>query len=97
MELRLDGRTAIITGGAAGIGAATTRALVAVGAGVQTTDVLDAEGEAARGGASRAGTACPLRASRRDGRVRVAAVRTPLRKTCRAAILDCLGASHQHL
>jgi NAD(P)-dependent dehydrogenase (short-subunit alcohol dehydrogenase family) len=45
MELRLDGRTAIVTGGARGIGAATTRALAAAGAGVLTTDVLDAEGE----------------------------------------------------
>ena len=46
MELRLDGRTAIVTGGARGIGAATTRALAAAGAAVLTTDVLDAEGEA---------------------------------------------------
>lgn len=45
MELRLDGRTAIVTGGARGIGAATTRALAAAGAAVLTTDVLDSEGE----------------------------------------------------
>jgi NAD(P)-dependent dehydrogenase (short-subunit alcohol dehydrogenase family) len=46
MELRLDGRTAIVTGGARGIGAATTRVLAAAGEAVLTTDVLDSEGEA---------------------------------------------------
>jgi NAD(P)-dependent dehydrogenase (short-subunit alcohol dehydrogenase family) len=46
MELRLDGRTAIVTGGARGIGAATTRVLASAGAAVLTTDVLDSEGEA---------------------------------------------------
>jgi 3alpha(or 20beta)-hydroxysteroid dehydrogenase len=45
MELRLDGRTAIVTGGARGIGAATTRVLATAGAAVLTTDVLDSEGD----------------------------------------------------
>lgn len=42
---RLDGKTAIITGAARGIGAATARAFAAEGAAVVVTDVLDVEGQ----------------------------------------------------
>lgn len=41
---RLDGRVAIVTGGARGLGAAAAAALCAEGAAVMITDVLDAEG-----------------------------------------------------
>jgi NAD(P)-dependent dehydrogenase (short-subunit alcohol dehydrogenase family) len=41
---RLDGRVALVTGGANGIGAAITRRLVAEGAAVLVTDVEDATG-----------------------------------------------------
>lgn len=44
-----DGKVAIITGGARGIGEATARALVAAGAKVMITDVLTAEGKAVAG------------------------------------------------
>lgn len=43
---RMAGRVALVTGGARGMGAATVRRLVAEGADVVITDVLDAEGEA---------------------------------------------------
>ena len=43
---RLANKTAIVTGGARGMGAATARAFVAEGARVVLTDVQDAEGEA---------------------------------------------------
>ena len=43
---RMAGRVALVTGGARGRGAATVRRLVAEGAEVIITDVLDAEGEA---------------------------------------------------
>jgi len=43
---RLANKTAIVTGGARGMGAATARLFVAEGARVVITDVLDAEGEA---------------------------------------------------
>lgn len=43
---RMAGRVALVTGGARGMGAATVRRLVAEGAQVVITDVLDAEGEA---------------------------------------------------
>ncbi len=43
---RLDGRVALVTGGARGIGAAIVRALVRAGADVVVSDVLDAAGEA---------------------------------------------------
>lgn len=43
---RMDGRVALVTGGARGMGAAEVRRLVAEGAKVVITDVLDAEGEA---------------------------------------------------
>ena len=43
---RLEGRTALVTGGARGIGAAIARAMVAQGAKVVIGDVLDRDGEA---------------------------------------------------
>jgi 3alpha(or 20beta)-hydroxysteroid dehydrogenase len=46
LSVKLRDRTAIITGGARGIGAAVARVLVAEGARVVITDVLDDEGKA---------------------------------------------------
>lgn len=43
---QLEGRVALVTGGARGIGAATAEALADAGAAVMITDVLDAEGGA---------------------------------------------------
>jgi 3alpha(or 20beta)-hydroxysteroid dehydrogenase len=43
---RLDGKVVIVTGGASGIGAATSRALVAQGARVVVADVADRQGAA---------------------------------------------------
>lgn len=43
---RLDGKVAIVTGGARGMGGATSRALLAAGAKVAIADVLEAEGAA---------------------------------------------------
>src|SRR5436190_17055787 len=43
---RLDGKTALISGGARGMGAAEARLFVAEGASVVIGDVLDTEGEA---------------------------------------------------
>ncbi|MGW7689089.1 SDR family oxidoreductase [Streptomyces asiaticus] len=44
--MRFDGRVAIVTGGARGMGAAHVRGLIAEGARVAVCDVLDEEGEA---------------------------------------------------
>ena len=46
MALRFEGRTALVTGGARGIGAAIVRRLHDEGANVAITDVLDDEGRA---------------------------------------------------
>ncbi|MEX0630432.1 MAG: glucose 1-dehydrogenase [Chloroflexota bacterium] len=46
MNSTLDGKVALVTGGARGIGAATCRELAALGAEVVVTDVLDGEGTA---------------------------------------------------
>ena len=43
---KLSGKTAIITGGARGMGAATARVFVAEGANVVITDILEDEGSA---------------------------------------------------
>lgn len=43
---RVAGMAALVTGGARGIGAKTARLLVAEGAQVVITDILDADGEA---------------------------------------------------
>jgi len=45
MAGKLQGRVALVTGGARGIGAASAKALAAAGAAVLITDVLDEEGE----------------------------------------------------
>ncbi|MGQ0620075.1 MAG: glucose 1-dehydrogenase [Panacagrimonas sp.] len=44
---RLDGKTALVTGAARGIGLAVSEALAQVGANVVLTDILEAEGQAA--------------------------------------------------
>ena len=41
---RLDGKVAVVSGGARGIGAATAKAMAAEGASVVLTDLLEAEG-----------------------------------------------------
>ncbi|HUG56221.1 MAG TPA: glucose 1-dehydrogenase [Candidatus Limnocylindrales bacterium] len=46
MDKTLNGKVALVTGGARGIGAATVRAFGEAGASVLATDVLDAEGQA---------------------------------------------------
>lgn len=48
-HLPLSGRTALVTGGARGIGAAIVRKLHAAGASVAITDVLEGEGDALAG------------------------------------------------
>ena len=47
---RLDGRVALVTGAASGIGKATSRRLASEGAGVVVTDLQDEAGEAVAGG-----------------------------------------------
>lgn len=49
VELSLRGKTAIVTGGARGLGAAISRAFVQAGAAVRIVDVLDNEGRALAG------------------------------------------------
>jgi hypothetical protein len=46
MSTSLDGAVAIVTGAARGMGAEHVRGLVAAGANVMATDILDAEGSA---------------------------------------------------
>ena len=62
-ERRLEGRTAIITGGSSGIGLATARRFTEEGARVVLADVDDDRGQSGRGRARR-----PLCALRRDRR-----------------------------
>ena len=55
MPGRLEGKVALVTGAARGIGNAAVRKLAAEGAGVLATDVLDGEGEALAAELTRAG------------------------------------------
>ncbi|MDD3761705.1 MAG: glucose 1-dehydrogenase [Nevskiales bacterium] len=52
---RLDGKAALVTGGARGIGAAIAEALVQAGAAVLLTDVLEAEGKETAAGLRKGG------------------------------------------
>ena len=54
-QFRLDGRVALVTGAARGLGAEVAEALASVGAKVMLTDVLVAEGEATAARLSAAG------------------------------------------
>jgi 3alpha(or 20beta)-hydroxysteroid dehydrogenase len=57
---RLDGKVALISGGARGMGESHARAMVAQGARVVIGDILDAEGEALAGELGEATTYVPL-------------------------------------
>jgi NAD(P)-dependent dehydrogenase (short-subunit alcohol dehydrogenase family) len=49
MKMRLNGKTALVTGGASGLGDAIVRRFVAEGATVLITDIDEAGGEALAG------------------------------------------------
>ena len=75
MAGKLQGRVALVTGGARGIGAASALALAAAGAAVLITDVLDADGEeTAASIVSKGGKAGYVRHDVRDEAAWVAAV-----------------------
>ena len=59
MTIRFDGKVAIVTGGACGIGAACARILAREGAKVAVTDVDDAHGESLVEPAARPAAAQP--------------------------------------
>ena len=58
---RLDRKTAVITGGASGVGAATVRRFVQEGAEVIIADILDEQGKGVGRGARRRGGVCAYR------------------------------------
>jgi NAD(P)-dependent dehydrogenase (short-subunit alcohol dehydrogenase family) len=73
--MRLDGKIAIVTGGAGGIGAAITRAFVAEGARVLCADLVDAlPGELAALGEQVAFLSVDLRAADAAARIRAVAL-----------------------
>jgi len=93
---RLDGKVAIVTGGASGIGAATLRRLAGEGASVVCADIdaAAAEAVAARiraGGGRATSTALDVR----DRSAVDAAVAATVREFARLdVLLDCAGVSH---